>query len=107
MSKNIAFFGTKPWEKEHIEKQQSKLADAALWFTEEIVSDDHPPKETDFEAISVFVDSNVTKAVLDKLPILKFIATRSTGFDHIDMAACKERGIQVSSVTSYGAINVD
>ncbi|MBI2474718.1 MAG: hydroxyacid dehydrogenase [Candidatus Taylorbacteria bacterium] len=106
MSKNIAFFGTKPWEREHIEKQQAKLADAALWFTEEILSDDHPPKETNFDAISVFVDSNVTRNVLEKFPILQFVATRSTGFDHIDVAACKEKNIAVSSVPSYGANTV-
>lgn len=106
MSKNIAFFGTKPWEQEYIESQKAKLAGAALWFTEEILSDDHPPKETDFDAISVFVDSQVTKAVIDRLPILKFIATRSTGFDHIDMTATKEKGITVSSVPSYGANTV-
>lgn len=75
---------------------------ADLWFTEEILSDEHLPKETNFEAISVFVDSAVTKNVLDKLPNLKFIATRSTGYDHIDMAAAKARGITISSVPSYG-----
>ncbi len=82
------------------------MADAALWFTEEILSDDHPPKETNFDAISVFVDSNVTRNVLEKFPILQFVATRSTGFDHIDVAACKEKNIAVSSVPSYGANTV-
>jgi D-lactate dehydrogenase len=40
--------------------------------------------------------------VLDALPELKFIATRSTGFDHIDLEACRSRGIAVSNVPSYG-----
>ncbi len=62
----IGFFGTKPWEKEYIEKQKGKMPGADLWFTEEIISDEHLPKETDFEAISVFVDSAVTKNVLEK-----------------------------------------
>jgi len=35
-------------------------------------------------------------------PNLKFIATRSTGFDHIDLDACLKRGIVVSNVPSYG-----
>jgi D-lactate dehydrogenase len=44
----------------------------------------------------------VTREVLDALPELKFIATRSTGFDHIDLEACRSRGIAVSNVPSYG-----
>jgi D-lactate dehydrogenase len=44
----------------------------------------------------------VTPAVLDEMPELKFIATRSTGFDHIDLDACRSRGIVVSNVPSYG-----
>ena len=30
------------------------------------------------------------------------IGTRSTGFDHIDLDDCRDRGIQVSNVPSYG-----
>ncbi len=43
---------------------------------------------------------------MGKLPNLKFIATRSMGFDHIDITACKEKGIVVSYVPSYGAHTV-
>lgn len=57
---------------------------------------------TGIEGLCVFVTSQVQRAELDRLPALKFIATRSTGFDHIDMALAKERGILVSSVPSYG-----
>ena len=54
------------------------------------------------KALSVFIYSHVTREVLEKLPELKFIATRSTGFDHIDVEACRTRGIAVSNVPSYG-----
>lgn len=56
----------------------------------------------DAEALSVFVESVVDRTVLDQLPNLKFIATRSTGHDHIDMEECRRRGIVVSYVPSYG-----
>jgi D-lactate dehydrogenase len=36
------------------------------------------------------------------MPRLKFIATRSTGYDHIDLAACRARHVTVSNVPSYG-----
>ena len=60
----------------------------------------------DAEIVSVFVNSTVTREVLEKLPKLKYIATRSTGFDHIDCAAAKERGIQVANVPAYGSRTV-
>jgi len=56
----------------------------------------------DAEIVSVFIYSEVTREVLDAMPNLKFIATRSTGYDHIDLDACSERGILVSNVPRYG-----
>jgi D-lactate dehydrogenase len=45
----------------------------------------------------------VTKEVLDQLPRVKMIATRSTGYDHIDLRAASEKGIVVSNVPDYGS----
>ncbi len=56
----------------------------------------------DYDVISTFITSEFTEAVIGKFPALKMIATRSTGFDHIDMAACKKRGIIVANVPDYG-----
>jgi len=47
--------------------------------------------------------AKVTKEALEKLPRLKMIATRSTGYDHIDIAAASEKGIVVCNVPDYGA----
>lgn len=60
----------------------------------------------DTEVLGVFVDSKVTKAVLNKLPNLKLILAFSTGFDHIDMAEVKRRKIAVCTVPSYGDYTV-
>src|SRR5262245_42633081 len=54
------------------------------------------------EALVVFIYSPITGDVLKKYPSLKYVTTMSTGFDHIDVAACRERGIVVSNVPSYG-----
>lgn len=56
----------------------------------------------DSDIISVFVHSNVTKEIIGKLRSLKFITTRSTGFEHIDLETCRERNISVSNVPFYG-----
>lgn len=59
--------------------------------------------DPDAEVISVFVGrSHVTAAIMDSMPKLKLIATRSTGFDHIDLAAATARDITVVNVPNYG-----
>lgn len=52
--------------------------------------------------LSTFIHSCVDRYQLDRLPKLRLIATRSTGFDHIDIAASRERGIAVCNVPDYG-----
>lgn len=56
----------------------------------------------DTEILAVFVHSKVTRELLDRMPKLRFIAARATGYDQIDLAACAERGIPVSNVPRYG-----
>lgn len=57
---------------------------------------------TGVECLSVFVSSPVGEAELNKLPDLKLITTRSTGYDHIDIARARARNITVTNVPSYG-----
>jgi D-lactate dehydrogenase len=59
-------------------------------------------RDNEAEILSIFVTSHLGKEEMDRLPKLKFIATRSTGFDHIDLAEAGRRGIKVSNVPSYG-----
>jgi D-lactate dehydrogenase len=100
---HISFFSTKPWEKEHLEKVLGeKMPGTALSFTEEKLDAEHIPIDGSAEVISVFIDAKIDTAVLTHFPNLKLIATRSTGYDHIDLAACAARGVVVSSVPSYG-----
>lgn len=56
----------------------------------------------DAEIISPFIYSELSRHVLEQLPFLKLIATRSTGYDHIDTVYCRKRGITVCNVPSYG-----
>ena len=62
----------------------------------------HLPEVRDVDAISVFVSSHVTHDVIDAFPHLKLITTRSTGFDHIDVAYARSKGIAVGYVSHYG-----
>lgn len=44
----------------------------------------------------------IDDALLDALPGLRMIAIAATGYNHIDVAACRRRGIAVSNVRHYG-----
>jgi D-lactate dehydrogenase len=54
------------------------------------------------EIASVFIYSSLNAETLRRMPKLKMIATRSTGYDHIDLRGCRKRGIVVSNVPFYG-----
>jgi D-lactate dehydrogenase len=56
----------------------------------------------DVTVLSVFVGSRVGSDVLAACPNLKLIATRSTGYDHIDLDACTRQGVTVANVPTYG-----
>ncbi len=60
----------------------------------------------DAEVVTIFVNSKVSSEVIDSLPNLKLLVTRSTGFDHIDVAHAKSKGITVCNVPAYGSRTV-
>ncbi|NCA24514.1 MAG: glycerate dehydrogenase, partial [Betaproteobacteria bacterium] len=43
----------------------------------------------------------IRKATLEQLPNLKMIAVAATGYDVIDVAACRERGVGVANIRNY------
>src|SRR5215475_5506489 len=60
------------------------------------------PSPDKCEELSVFIHSRLDREALRQLSALRLIATRSTGFDHIDMDYCPSKGIVVSNVPVYG-----
>jgi len=48
----------------------------------------------------------IPAALIDKLPELRFITMMATGFDCVDVAAARRRGIPVSNVPVYGTNSV-
>lgn len=57
-------------------------------------------KKADIAAF--FIYSHLDAGLLKQLPKLKLAVTMSTGYDHIDMAACKKRKVTACNVPSYG-----
>lgn len=56
----------------------------------------------DAEVVSVFVTSAVPVEYMALMPNLKLIATRSTGFDHIDLEYAAAHDVTVTNVPTYG-----
>ncbi len=95
----IAFFEVKDWEKKYL---QNHLKDVEVSFFSEKLSAENAAIAKDYEIISVFVDSQVNDEVLNTLPNVKMITTRSTGFNHVDLAMCKKNGVVLCNVPHYG-----
>ncbi len=56
----------------------------------------------DPEVLLTFIYSPITAATFQQYPNIKLVSTLSTGYDHIDLAACRKKGVTVSNVPSYG-----
>ena len=93
----ICFYDIEESEKNHF----SGLPDVHdIKFTEQSLTNENI--ESDVEILSIFVSSTVDISSIEKMPKLKLIACRSTGFSNIDLVACSERGIAVVNVPTYG-----
>jgi D-lactate dehydrogenase len=96
---SIAFFEVEGWEEERL---KSGLEGHRVLFFAEQLAERHLGQLADVEVLSVFIRSPVDRRAIEGLLGLRFIATRSTGYDQIDLDACAERSIPVSNVPYYG-----
>lgn len=95
----IAFFETNGSDRDYLSKVL--IGHELFFFTEPLTEKNAPQAET-YEIISVFISSIIDRTVIKQLKSVRLIATRSTGFDHIDIAFCQEKNITVSNVPHYG-----
>jgi len=109
MSIKMLVFDFRDSEKEFFER--NKFENFDITFFKESLNEDTVNNLTDEQleqtsVISVFIDSEVTQAVIDKFRNLRTVSTRSTGIDHINHKACVDKNIDVINVGSYGARSV-
>ncbi|NUN11986.1 hydroxyacid dehydrogenase, partial [Candidatus Micrarchaeota archaeon] len=91
----IAFFDIEGWEKTFLKK---KLVKHELLFFKDSLTEENVGSCKDCQAIGVFIYSKISSKILSKLPKLKLVTTLSTGFDHVDLKTCKNKGISVCNV---------
>jgi D-lactate dehydrogenase len=96
----IAFLELQPWEEKYLRARMDGKYEIVV--VPEVLEDKHLAKIADAEIVSPFIYSKLTAKWLTKLPKLKMITTRSTGFDHIDMLESAKRGVTVCNVPFYG-----
>lgn len=105
----IIFFEASENEQKHLKNHVEtapELSGAEVVFLKEKLNTKNIDMAKGAEVISVFINSIVNKEVVDALPELKFIVTRSTGFDHIDFKYAQEKGIKVANMPAYGSRTV-
>ncbi|MCX8029661.1 MAG: NAD(P)-binding domain-containing protein [Brevinematales bacterium] len=99
MAKIVMFEIKEDWEKSFYKKE---LKGNEIKFFKQTAQEVSVETYKEAEVISTFIYSKVSNDIINKLPKLKLITTRSTGFDHIDYSYAKSKGIAVSNVPNYG-----
>ncbi len=94
----IAFFEIKKEEKSFFKKALPK---EELYFFDDTINNSLQKTE-DYDIVSVFVHSRITDDILNKLPKLKYLQTRSTGYEHIKCKTLYDKNLVVSNVAGYG-----
>lgn len=95
----IGFFELEGWEEPIIKEL---LPDDELFFSKDKIFPEMLSEKNDFDIVSVFVNSKMDAKSLGYFPNLKMISTRSTGYDHLDLDYCAQKGIAPVFVPGYG-----
>src|SRR6056297_311352 len=99
----IAVFEVEGWERDSFDELQDE-------HEVQLVSDKLSPQNAsdfaDADIISTFIYSDLGADTLQQFDHLRLIATRSTGYDHIDTDTCQQRDTVICRVPSYGANTV-
>jgi D-lactate dehydrogenase len=98
---SIYFFETNDFDEQYL---RQRLPDESLYFSSLplTTSTQAGAIAADVEIVSPFVHSDIGASVIESLPYLKMISTRSTGFDRINVPSAEARAIPVCNVPAYG-----
>ena len=91
----MVFFEIEDWEQRYL---RQRLVGHKLEF----LSVAEGASDSEALVLSNFIGVPIDKNLLSRFPNVKYVTTRSTGFDHIDVKLCAEKNILVSNVPTYG-----
>jgi D-lactate dehydrogenase len=98
MQMKIAVFELEEWERGTFQKLGKEHE---VLMSAKNAQGERRSRFLEAEVISPFIYSKLDARVLARFKNLKLIATRSTGFDHIDLDYCKQHHVTVCSVPTY------
>lgn len=96
--KIICFYNL-DWEKDYLQKH---LSDFDIKFVQGTTKDHPELSDKEVDILCLFADSPVDEKLLERFPNLKLVATRSTGYNHIDRGALAAHNVKLSYVPAYG-----
>ncbi len=99
----ILFYDTKPYDRESFEKILGKYDGITIDFLKTDISKHTVNLSKGYDAVCVFVASEVNSNIIEKLSKngVKLILLRCAGYNNVDLAAAKEKGITVMHVPAY------
>ncbi|MHB2210749.1 2-hydroxyacid dehydrogenase [Methylobacterium sp. CM6257] len=103
----VAMFSAKNYERALLSELNARHGHE-LVYLDALLEPETASLAEEFPAVSVFVNDTVDRAVLKQLAQgrTKLVATRCTGFNHIDLEAADEFGIKVVRVANYSPNSV-
>src|SRR6266542_432683 len=103
----VAIFSAKSYERKLLDELNADHRHELVYF-DTLLEPSTTALAAEFTAVSVFVNDVIDAHVLKDLAAggTKLVATRSTGFNQIDVAAAKTLGVKVVRVTDYSPNSV-
>ncbi len=101
MAVKVAVFSSKPYDRVFL--TDALADDHEVSFFEPRLDLTTVALAAGFDAACLFVNDNATRPVLEALAEngVRFLALRSTGFNHVDIEAARELGMRVARVPGY------
>jgi D-lactate dehydrogenase len=103
----VAMFSVRKYERALLDELNAGGENELVYF-DTLLGSATAPLAAGFPAVSVFVNDRVDADVLKQLAAggTQLVATRSTGFNHIDLKAAKALGVKVVRVADYSPNSV-
>jgi len=102
VSMKIAFFSTKKYDRQSFNEQLESYSHTITYF-EDILSPETVALAKGFDAVCIFVNNPLDRELIRMLSEIdiEVIALRSAGFNHVDLEAADDFGINVYRVPAY------
>ncbi|WP_372762597.1 2-hydroxyacid dehydrogenase [Pseudoalteromonas sp.] len=100
---NIAFFSSQKYEVSFFQHSVSKHNGITIDYFQQALNEQTAVLASGYDAVCVFVNDSVNKAVLAQLAKLQVatVLLRCAGFNNVDLAAAKQHHIKVLRVPAY------